>query len=450
MEGMRLMIRDREIKTNLAVFAVVCLAVVTTIGAIRQSFDAGLRPLRVIDVVVIVMMFLAVTVLDFIKVAVPQMKFNSIFSVGGAAFIATTIGYGAVAGVIVAGFSTVIVEMLARRQFQKLVFNVAQMIVTAGIAGIVYQALVGNTAHVPLATTKTVLAALFASLVYVAANNILFSFMVGTAIGKSPVTVFLANAPGSLLQNITLPPIGLLLTTVRELSPLTVLVALIPLLGPYIAMRGHRDIQLQIQRTIEALADTVDRRDTTTAQHSERVANYAQQIIDELGTIRFAEAEAIILAARVHDLGKIAIPDAVLLKPGKLDEGEYWLMRQHPIAGDDILRDLSIYKDSLGVVRHHHERYDGRGYPDGIKGEEIPLGARIVSVADSYDVMTSDRPYARARTVREGIEELIACKGTHFDPTIVDAFVRVLHRQHALAPSEQRVPAPSAISSPVA
>ena len=169
-------------------------------------------------------------------------------------------------------------------------------------------------------------------------------------------------------------------------------------------MRGYREIQLQIQRTIEALADTVDRRDITTAQHSERVANYTRQIIDELGTIRFAEAEAIILAARVHDLGKIAIPDAVLLKPGKLDEGEYWLMRQHPVAGDDILQKLSIYKDSLGVVRHHHERYDGRGYPDGIKGEEIPFGARIVSVADSYDVMTSDRPYARARTISEGIK----------------------------------------------
>ncbi|MDQ2784207.1 MAG: HD domain-containing protein, partial [Chloroflexota bacterium] len=156
------------------------------------------------------------------------------------------------------------------------------------------------------------------------------------------------------------------------------------------------------------------------------------------------------LAARVHDLGKIAIPDAVLLKPGKLDEGEYWLMRQHPIAGDDILHDLSIYKDSLGVVRHHHERYDGRGYPDGIKGEEIPFGARIVAVADSYDVMTSDRPYARARTVHEGIEELIACKGTHFDPHVVDAFVRVLGRQQAPAPSAQRVPLPSALSSPVA
>jgi len=434
----------------MAVCAVVILAVVVAISAVTQSAHGYFRPLMPVDLIVIFAMLLLGTLIDLVKVTVPRMTFNSVFSVSGAIFVATTIGYGAIIGVIVAAISTIVTELFARREFQKLVFNVADMIATAGLAGITYRALVGATAHVPLASTKTAIAALIASLVYLAVNNTLFSFMVGTAIGKSPITIFLANSRGQLLQNITLPPIGLLLTTVRELSPLTVLIALVPLLGPYIAMRGYREIQQQIQRTIEALADTVDRRDTTTAQHSERVANYARQIIDELGTIRFAEAEAIILAARVHDLGKIAIPDAVLLKPGKLDEGEYWLMRQHPIAGDDILRDLSIYKDSLGVVRHHHERYDGRGYPDGIKGEEIPLGARIVSVADSYDVMTSDRPYARARTVREGIEELIACKGTHFDPTIVDAFVRVLHRQHALAPSEQRVPAPSAISSPVA
>ncbi len=444
------MMRDRQRATTMAILSVVCFAVIVTCGAAAQVIRGHFRSLRPIDLAVVFVMLLFVTVMDLVPTGMQLGNFYSIFNISGAVFVATAIGYGAITGIIVATIGMLITEVFARREAQKFVFNVASFIAAAGLSGIAYQILAGDTTHVPLANSKTAVAALIASFVYLIVNNGLFAFVVGTAIGKSPITIFVANAPGQLLQNITLPPIGLLLTTVRELSPLTVLIALIPLMGPYIAMRGHRAIQLQIQRTIEALADTVDRRDTTTAQHSERVANYARQIIDELGTIRFAEAEAIILAARVHDLGKIAIPDAVLLKPGKLDEGEYWLMRQHPIAGDAILRDLSIYKDSLGVVRHHHERYDGRGYPDGIKGEEIPLGARIVSVADSYDVMTSDRPYARARTVREGIEELIACKGTHFDPTIVDAFVRVLNRQHAPEPSEQRVPAPSAVSSSVA
>jgi HD-GYP domain-containing protein (c-di-GMP phosphodiesterase class II) len=444
------MMRDRRRATNLAVITIIVLAVVVAFTAVIQALRGHFRPLRPIDVAVIVVMLLLVTIMDMMPTRMQLGNFGSTFNVSGTVFVATTIGYGAIIGVIVAMIGTLVTELFARRAAQKLLFNVADFIAAAGLAGLAYQFLAGDATGVPLASTRTAIAALIASLIYLIVNNSLFSFVIGTAIGKSPLAVFLANAPGQLLQNITLPPIGLLLTTVRELSPLALFIALIPLLGPYIAMRGHREIQLQIQRTIEALADTVDRRDITTAQHSERVAKYTQQIIEELGTIRFAEAEAIILAARVHDLGKIAIPDAVLLKPGKLDDGEYWLMRQHPAAGDDILQKLSIYKDSLGVVRHHHERYDGRGYPDGIKGEEIPLGARIVAVADSYDVMTSDRPYARARTVREGIEELIWCKGTHFDPVIVDAFVRVLERQYAPEVAEARAPVSSAISSPVA
>jgi hypothetical protein len=179
------------------------------------------------------------------------------------------------------------------------------MIATAGLAGITYQALVGDTTHVPLASTTTAIAALIASLVYLAMNNGLFSIVVGTATGRSPITVFLANSRGQLLQNITLPPIGLLLTTVRELSPLTVLIALIPLLGPYIAMRGYREIQLQIQRTIEALADTVDRRDITTAQHSSAWRTTRGRSLTS--SARSASPRPRRLsAARVHDLGKIA------------------------------------------------------------------------------------------------------------------------------------------------
>ncbi len=381
-------------------------------------------------------MLLLVTLMDLVPTRIQFGNFGSTFNISGAVFVATTIEYGAITGIIVATIGTLVTELFARREFRKLVFNVADFVAATGLAGIAYQMLAGDTGRVPLGSTRTVIAALIASVVYLAVNNTLFSFVVGASIGKSPLTVFLANAPSQLLQNITLPPIGLLLTTVRELSPLVLFIALIPLLGPYVAMRGNRETLKQIQRTIEALADTVDRRDVTTAQHSERVAMYTQQIIDELGTIRFAEAEAIILAARVHDLGKIAIPDAVLLKPGKLDEGEYWLMRQHPIAGDDILRQLSIYKDSLGVVRSHHEKYDGTGYPDGLKGEEIPLGARIVAVADSYDVMTSDRPYARARTIPEAKAELLRCRGTHFDPRMVDTFIAILDRQRQPAPAD--------------
>lgn len=426
----------RQTKANIAVVAVAVLALLVTVAAFRQAMSPAFRPLEVTDVFVLAIMLTLVVILELIRVSVPQSKFGVSFSVFQAVFVAASIGYGAIVGVALAAIGTLVTELFYRKPPRKVIFNVTQFVCAAGIAGLVYHALLPGTARAPLATLHTIIVALFAVLLDLLVNAALVSIVVGLSIGKPPIAVLIANLPGVFVQNITLYSIGLLLASMRFFSPYALPIALLPLFGPYLAMRGHRETLLEIRKTIEALADTVDRRDTSTAQHSERVANYTQQIIDEIGTISFAEAEAIILAARVHDLGKIAIPDAVLLKPGRLDEGEYWLMRQHPIAGDDILQRLAIYKDSLGVVRHHHERYDGTGYPDGLKGDEIPLGARIVAVADSYDVMTSDRPYARARSVREATEELLWSKGTHFDPKIVDAFVHILTRQHAPTPAE--------------
>lgn len=428
--------RRHSVRTDITILSVVGLAVGVTALSVREARGPWFRPLHMSDFAVLVAMLVFVSVIDLVKVALTQSKFSVIFTVSGTVFVAATIAYGAITGVILGAVGTLVTELFLRREFRKLVFNTAQTVCAAGLAGLMYHALVRTDFRPPLASATTIIVALLSAGVYLLVNSALVSTVVGIDIGRSPIQVFVANIPGFLMQNVTLFSIGLLVTTVRDLSPLALLIALLPLLGPYLAMRGHRDTLMEIRNTIEALADTVDRRDTSTAQHSERVAKYTQQIIDEIGTMSFAEAEAIILAARVHDLGKIAIPDAVLLKPGRLDEGEYWLMRQHPVAGDDILRQLAIYKDSLGVVRHHHERYDGTGYPDGLKGEEIPLGARIVAVADSYDVMTSDRPYARARSVREAKEELVWCKGTHFDPKIVDAFVRALDRLHDPAAAE--------------
>ncbi len=441
--------KSGDLKTVLAIASVAILAAIVTIVAARQATQASFRPLHTQDYLVIAVMFAIVLAMDFVQTVLAQFKYNAAFTVAGTAFFACSIAYGVIVGIVLAFVGTLVTELAARRETRKLVFNVAQFACAAGIAGLVYHTLAGTAQVVPLNSARTIVAGLIACIAYIGTNAVLFAFVVGTSIGKSPITIFIANIPGFFIQNLTIFSIGLLLTTVRDLSPLAVLIMFLPLLGPYIAMRGHRETQAQIRQTIEALADTVDRRDTSTAQHSERVASYTRQIIDELGTIRFAESEAIILAARVHDLGKIAIPDAVLLKPGRLDEGEYWLMRQHPVVGDDILRQLAIYKDSLGVLRHHHERYDGTGYPDGIKGDDIPLGARIVAIADSYDVMTSDRPYARARSVREAKEELLWCKGTHFDPKLVDAFMRVLERQHGSIPVEVGLPTGSTVSTSV-
>lgn len=415
-------------KTTLAIVFVVVLAVAAATAAFLQTLRFSFRTLSARDLLVLLAMFVLVFGLDFVQVTIPRVKFKTQFTVAGTVYIAATIGYNAAIGVLLALIGTLLVELFARREPKKLIFNVAQHVCMSGTAGVVYQAIVGDAAVVPLATTRTVLAAIVASCLYLVLNNVLFSLVVGINIGRSPVDVFIANIPGQLLQNITLPSIGLLLTTIRDLSPLSLLVALLPLLGPYVAIRGYRDTQVQMRQSIEVLADAMDRRDPATAQHSERVATYAQQIIDELGTIKFADADAIVTAARVHDVGKVGIPDAILLKPGPLTLEEFAIVQLHPVEGFRILEKLPMYREGLGTVRYHHERWDGLGYPDELRGEEIPLGARIVAVADAYDVMTTERPYARARTPRQACEELARCKGSHFDPAIVDAFIAARQR----------------------
>lgn len=173
---------------------------------------------------------------------------------------------------------------------------------------------------------------------------------------------------------------------------------------------------------IEAFTKAVDAKDTYTAGHSTRVSLYAR-VIGKLIDLPKDEFEKLKLAALFHDIGKIGIPDNVLLKEGKLTEEEFNIIKSHPETGNNILISVSMLSEILPAVRHHHEKYDGRGYPDGLKGEEIPLHARILAIADAFDAMTSDRSYQKKRTYEEALKELERCAGTQFDPVMTKAFV---------------------------
>jgi len=173
--------------------------------------------------------------------------------------------------------------------------------------------------------------------------------------------------------------------------------------------------------TVRSLAAAVDAKDTYTRGHSERVATYATAIAEKLG-LGHEQRIALEMAAYLHDIGKIGVREDILLKPGKLDDLEMAQMRHHPLIGANILKPVAFPWAITPVVRHHHEHYDGTGYPAGLRGEEIPLLARILTVADSYEAMTSDRPYRKGRSIDEALTELERCKGTQFDPRIVEAF----------------------------
>jgi putative nucleotidyltransferase with HDIG domain len=178
-----------------------------------------------------------------------------------------------------------------------------------------------------------------------------------------------------------------------------------------------------------ALTEVLDIRDAGTATHSQTVGRYAQWIARGLG-LSEELVERVRLAGILHDVGKIAVPDSVLNKPGPLTDEEYDQMKRHPEVGALIV-DGADLKDVASWVQAHHERPDGKGYPFGLAGEEIPLEARILSVADSYEAMTVDRVYRRAMPAAAAREELRRCAGTQFDPRVVEVFLQALERQDA-------------------
>lgn len=179
--------------------------------------------------------------------------------------------------------------------------------------------------------------------------------------------------------------------------------------------------------TIESLRLAVDAKDSYTKHHSDRVSYYSVLIGKQLG-LNDEDLEVLKQGALFHDVGKIGIPDSILQKPGKLTNEEYDDIKNHPSIGSKILAPAKIFNDLVPMVLHHHERYDGRGYPVGLSGEDIPLMARIVCVADSFDAMTSDRSYRPRFDVITALGELENCKGSQFDPICVDAFLIALRQ----------------------
>lgn len=166
-------------------------------------------------------------------------------------------------------------------------------------------------------------------------------------------------------------------------------------------------------------------KDGYTTEHAVMVAHLSRLIGVELG-LGEEQVETLVLGALLHDLGKLGVSDAVLEKPGPLTEEEWAVVKRHPDIGARMIEPLEVLAGVIPVVRHHHEGYDGDGYPDGLEGEEIPLAARIVTAADAYDVMQRGRPHQRRRTQAEAFEELSSKAGTQFDPRVVEALIRLV------------------------
>ena len=185
------------------------------------------------------------------------------------------------------------------------------------------------------------------------------------------------------------------------------------------------EIQKMTFQAITVIANTIDAKDEYTKGHSQRVSEYSYALAKEIG-LEEEEAQNIRNIALLHDIGKIGVPDSVLNKPGKLTDAEYEIMKQHPVVGADILKDIKMIPGLDIGAKYHHERYDGRGYPSGLKGDDIPFIARIICVADAYDAMSSNRVYRKRFSEDKILEELERGKGAQFEPKIADAFIQLL------------------------
>jgi len=184
------------------------------------------------------------------------------------------------------------------------------------------------------------------------------------------------------------------------------------------------ELESNYQMTLEALVGALDAREHETFSHSFRVRDYTRFLARRAGYPP-ALLPSLEQGALLHDIGKIAVADAILLKPAKLTPEEWVEMRKHPTAGDEMLKRVPFLRPASAIVRHHHERYDGTGYPDGLKGHEIPLGARLFMVADTLDAMTSDRSYRKGPGYEAARAEIQKCSGKQFDPHIVDLFLKI-------------------------
>ncbi len=200
----------------------------------------------------------------------------------------------------------------------------------------------------------------------------------------------------------------------------------VPLIVAYIGFKNMKEVHYETLRILEDMADVVDLRDVYTGGHSRRVAGLVHQILIQMN-LSGPEATLIENAARVHDIGKIGIPDAILIKPGKLLPEEMDMMKTHPAKGAELVSKYKDFARGTAMILHHHEWWNGEGYPAGLKAHEIPFGARIIYVADSFDAMTSDRPYRKALSVQEAVEILIDGRGKQWDPAVVDAFIERIY-----------------------
>jgi putative nucleotidyltransferase with HDIG domain len=277
---------------------------------------------------------------------------------------------------------------------------------------------------------RTLFAALVAGLAYAGLNNLFAAMVIGIHEERTVRSVYWANLRQFGLSLAGLAPLSWLMASMYVVAgAIGVLPFAVPLYATRVGFKKVVEIRDMFTQTVRSLAGAVDAKDPFTAGHSERVQLIAKDLGEELHCTD-AELEALEWGGLLHDIGKIGIPDAILLKQGSLTRDERMVMNAHPVKGEEIIRPVEKLKPELPIIRHHHEWFNGSGYPDRLVGHEIPKLARILHVADSFEAMTAARPYRMTPlTQKQALAELDKFSGIQFDPEVVEAFKRLITRE---------------------
>lgn len=311
---------------------------------------------------------------------------------------------------------------------ERVAFNTAQILICVVAAGFVFR-LIGGTVT-PFQNVYQYFPPFIAFSVYIFLNTVLVSGIISLSQGESFLYQMRFILRKLHVQVLSLGVLSILIAVTYESSPWNLLLIAVVLFLVNASLKGYIQLRNQAKETFERIMDLLERRDPYTHDHSESVGVLTEAIAEEM-RINPEKKENIVSAARVHDIGKLGIPDSILLKKGKLNDEEWKTMKDHPVLGADILSGLAIYQNSVEVVRHEHERWDGSGYPDGLSGKDIPLGSRIVAVADVWNALRTKRPYRGPMSKEEAKEEIKEMSGVKLDPEIVDVLLTVVDSEES-------------------
>lgn len=300
------------------------------------------------------------------------------------------------------------------------IFNVSQNVIVSGIMGLVYIYSGGGIGKFSF------LPAILILFLGMGINTIIISGLMSLLNKQKFITLWASNMKGTLPSSLAIGTMGIIIALASiGYGYWAVILFFGPLLLARYSFRLYIEMRNLYISTIHTLNKAVEAKDPYTSGHSARVEEYSIKLAEAYG-LPYDKIEDIKTAAILHDIGKIAIHDSILHKASKLTEYEMDEIRKHPSIGADIISKMDFFKDVTEIIRYHHERYDGKGYPEGISGEDIPVEACILSIVDSFDAMTSDRPYREALSKEEALKEIEKNAGTQFHPNLAIKFVEIM------------------------